>query len=31
MNKEIYTISEIKQILKEILKSMPVYKVVLFG
>ena len=31
MNKKIYTIDEIKQILKKILENMPVYSVVLFG
>ena len=31
MSKKIYTINEIKQILKKILKNMPVYSVVLFG
>ena len=31
MNKKIYTINEIKQILKKILENMPVYSVVLFG
>ena len=31
MNKKIYTINEIKQILKQILENMPVYKVTLFG
>lgn len=31
MNEKIYTIEEIKQILEEILKEKPVYKVILFG
>ncbi len=31
MTKKIYTINEIKQILKKILENMPVYSVVLFG
>ena len=31
VSKKIYTINEIKQILKKILKNMPVYSVVLFG
>ena len=31
MSKKIYTINEIKQILKQILENMPVYKVTLFG
>ena len=31
MKKKIYTINEIKQILKKILENMPVYSVVLFG
>lgn len=31
MSKKIYTINEIKQILKKILENMPVYSVVLFG
>lgn len=31
MSKKIYTINEIKQILKKILKNMPVYSVILFG
>ncbi len=31
MNEQIYTIEEIKQILKKILKNMPVYRVILFG
>ena len=31
MSKKIYTINEIKQILKKVLKNMPVYSVVLFG
>ena len=31
MTKKIYTINEIKQILKKILQNMPVYSVVLFG
>ena len=31
MSKKIYTINEIKQILKQILENMPVYSVVLFG
>lgn len=31
MSKKIYTINEIKQILKKILENMPVYRVVLFG
>lgn len=31
ISKKIYTINEIKQILKQILENMPVYSVVLFG
>ena len=31
MSKKIYTINEIKQILKKILENMPVYSVILFG
>ena len=31
MSEKIYTISEIKQILSEVLKNMPVYTVILFG
>lgn len=31
MSESIYTIEEIKQILKEILKDQPVYQVILFG
>ena len=31
MNEKIYTIEEIKEILKEILRDKPVYKVILFG
>ena len=31
MTKKIYTINEIKKILKKILENMPVYSVVLFG
>lgn len=31
MNDKIYTIDEIKEILKEVLKSKPVYQVILFG
>ena len=31
MSKKIYTIAEIKQILKQILENMPVYNVTLFG
>ena len=31
MTKKIYTINEIKQILKKILENMPVYSVILFG
>lgn len=31
MSKKIYTINEIKQILRKILKNMPVYSVILFG
>ncbi len=31
MNEKIYTIDEIKEKLKEILKEQPVYKVILFG
>ena len=31
MSKKIYTINEIKQILKKLLENMPVYSVVLFG
>lgn len=31
MSKKIYTINEIKQILKRILENMPVYRVILFG
>lgn len=31
MNEKIYTIEEIEQILKQLLKDMPVYSVVLFG
>lgn len=31
MNEKVYTIQEIKIILNELLKNMPVYKVVLFG
>ena len=31
MSDKIYTIEEIKQILEEILKDQPVYKVILFG
>lgn len=31
MSEKIYTIDEIKQILKELLKDEPVYKVILFG
>ena len=31
MTRKIYTIDEIKEILKEILKDEPVYKVILFG
>ena len=31
MSKKIYTINEIKKILKKILENMPVYSVVLFG
>lgn len=31
MSKKIYTIEEIKQILIQVLKNMPVYRVVLFG
>lgn len=31
MSKKIYTINEIKQILKKVLENMPVYRVVLFG
>lgn len=31
MSEKIYTIAEIKQILKQILENMPVYNVILFG
>ena len=31
MSKKIYTINEIKQMLKKILQNMPVYSVILFG
>ncbi len=31
MSEKVYTIEEIKEILKEVLKNMPVYKVILFG
>lgn len=31
MSKKIYTIAEIKQILKQMLENMPVYNVILFG
>ena len=31
MSEKIYTIDEIKEILKELLKDMPVYQVILFG
>ena len=31
MNEKVYTIQEIKKILKEFLKDKPVYKVILFG
>ncbi len=31
MSRKIYTIEEIKKILSELLKDMPVYKVILFG
>lgn len=31
MSEKVYTIEEIKQILKEILKDQPVYQVILFG
>ena len=31
MSEKIYTIDEIKRILKELLKDMPVYQVILFG
>lgn len=31
MSEKIYTIKEIEEILKKILKDMPVYKVILFG
>ena len=31
MEKKIYTIEEIRQILKKVLYNMPVYKVILFG
>ena len=31
MSEKIYTIEEIKQILKELLKNEPVYRVILFG
>ena len=31
MSEKIYTIEEIKEMLKEILKDQPVYQVILFG
>ena len=31
MNEKIYSIEEIKKILKDVLKNMPVYQVILFG
>ena len=31
MSEKVYTIEEIKEILKKILKNFPVYKVILFG
>ena len=31
MNEKVYTIEEIKEILKELLNNMPVYSVILFG
>lgn len=31
MNEKVYTLDEIKEILKEVLKDQPVYQVILFG